>query len=87
MAQRQYDIVSTAPGGAGLGGRSVGFSEIVAESVGGAIGSSIVRLIVDDGNATAAAGTGTGSMGGRAEIRKCLEILAEYILVQTYPDT
>jgi len=84
MAQRQYDVVNNSA--VGTGGATKGFSELVAESAGGAIGSSIVRVTVDDTNATAAAGTATGSMGGKTEIVKALQTIIDYIRTQVYPD-
>lgn len=82
IAQRQYDVATNSPSGAA----SRGFSEIVVEAAGAAIGTSIVRVTVDDGNATTAAGTSTGSMGGKTEIIKALETVIQYIRVQPYPD-
>lgn len=82
MAQRQYDVVSNAPSGA----NPVGFSQKVAETAGAAIATSIVRVTVDDANATAAAGTATGSMGGKSEIVQALQTIIDYIRSQPYPD-
>lgn len=88
MAQRQYDVANNAVAASTPANSAKGFfSDIVAESAGSSIGSSIVRVTVDDGNATTAAGTATGSMGGRKEILDALNTIIGYIMSQTYPDT